>query len=181
MPDNRTLSQETNYDVSLIPESLKKNAMAVVRKDLAELTIRSPKDAVLEVTYAITILNENAIDICYFREFQDKFTRVNNIKATLYDGKGKKIRRIPADEIIDRSAISGFSIYEDNRMKYIDPRYRTVPFTFEYSYTTNYNGILDFPNWYFISYYNVSVEHTGIKVNVPNGYKLRYLEKEPGF
>lgn len=172
-----SFAQDSDYSVALIPEALKKNAMAVVRKDIAEFVIKSPDDASLNVTYAITVLNENAIDICYFHEYYDKFRKVNNIKATVYDGNGKKIRRIPADEIMDQSAISGFSIYEDNRAKYINPRYRSFPYTFEYSYTINFNGLLDFPNWYFYSYYNVSVEHTQIKVQVPKGYKFRYYER----
>ena len=130
-----SFSQEVDYNVSNIPDALKKNAKAVIRRNEIEIIIKSPKDAVMNVTYAITVLNENGIDNSYFVQYYDKFTKVNSIKANVFDANGKKIKRIPADEIIDHSAISGYSIYEDNRVKFIDPRIRTVPFTFEYSYS----------------------------------------------
>ena len=56
----------------------------------------------------------------------------------------------------DFSAISGFSIYEDTRVKFINPRYRTVPFTIVYSYEVHYEGILDYPDWRPVDEFNIS-------------------------
>ncbi len=172
-----SFTQEAEYKVSDIPDVLKKNAKAVIRKNEVEIIVKSSKGAVMNVTFAITVLNENGIDNCYFVQYYDKFIKVNSIKAIVYDANGKKIRRIPGDEIIDHSAISGYSIYEDNRVKLIDPRVRTVPFTFEYSFSINFNGLLHFPEWSYYDDYNVSVESESMKVVVPKSYKFRYLER----
>lgn len=171
------VSQQPSFKVSDIPDELRKNAKAVVRNQQIEFNIKSEKQATLDVSYAITILNENGIDHSLFTEFYDKYRRISSIKAVVYDQNGKKIKRISGDKILDYSAISGYSIYEDNRVKYIDPKYRTVPFTVEYSYKVEFKGFLHFPAWILYDDYNISVERTGFRVVVPDNYQFRYLER----
>jgi transglutaminase-like putative cysteine protease len=169
--------QQTNYKVSDIADELKKNAKAVIRFKKVEFQVKSEQQATMNISYAITILNENGIESSFFREYYDKFTRINNIKAVVYDQNGEKAKRVSSDDIIDHSAISGYSIYEDNRVKLIDPKYRTVPFTVEYSYQVQFKGFLYFPSWFLYDDYNISVERSGFHVVVPENYQFRYSEK----
>ena len=76
----------------------------------------------------------------------------------VYDKDGNKVKKLSQDDIYDRSAISGFSIYEDSRLKIADPKYSSYPFTVEYSYTKKYNSTYHFPSWYVIDAFNLSVE-----------------------
>ena len=168
---------EPKYPVSAIPKELLENAKAVIRISEMSFEINSVAHATLKNHYAITILNENAIDDSYLVQFYDKFSRVSGLSATVYDKNGKKVRKIPAGEIIDHSAVSGFSLYEDNRVKFIDPKYRTVPFTIEYSYTIDYNGLLSYPGWFPNHDFDVSVEETSFDIMVPNGITFRYYEQ----
>jgi hypothetical protein len=164
------------YAVDQIPAELLKNANAVVRINDVKLDILSEDKAHKEVKYAITILKENAIEESYFVQGYDKFIKINEISGTIYDAEGNRVKRIKAEDILDYSAIQGFSLYEDNRVKAIDPEYMTFPFTIEYTYSIDYKSLFFMPSWYVFPGYNVSVEHTAYTVSAPLNYKLRYNE-----
>ena len=162
----RLMAKEIKYKVADIPKELKENARSVIRNEEIVFELSSISSAVQKVTYAITILNKNGIDDAYFTQYYDKFTHISDIRARVYDENGEQIKRIPADAIIDHSAISGFSIYEDNRVKFIDPKVRTIPFTVEYSYEISYHGLMSYPIWNPTNY-SIAIEKSSFKVLVP--------------
>jgi hypothetical protein len=171
------VAKEIKYKVADIPKELKENAKSVVRINQMEFVVKSLNNATLKVTYAITVLNKNGIDDALFNEYYDKFTKISSIAGKVYDENGEQIKKIPSDEIFDISAISGFSLYEDNRRKYIDPKIRTLPFTIEYSYEMDYSGLFIYPQWNPYSDYNISIEKSSYKIITPKNLPVRYFEK----
>lgn len=168
---------ELLYKVSDIPKELKENARAVIRMEENIFELTSTSKAVLKVTYAITVLKKSGIEDANFHEYYDKFRAINNIKGRVFDEYGELIKKIPSDEIDDFSAISGFSVFEDDRVKFIDPKIRTVPFTVEYTYEISYNGLLQYPYWVPQPDYNIAVEKSSYKAEVFNNLNFRYFEK----
>ena len=128
----------------------------------------------------MTILNESGLDNAILKQYYDKFSHINSIHGVVYDRNGEKMERIERDNILDVSAISGFSTYEDNRMIYIEPQYRTIPFTVEYNYDIVYTGILDYPDYYLINDFNIAVEQANLMIIAPDSIGLRYLERNIG-
>ena len=169
------LGQE--YSVDKIPPFIKTNAKAVVRKNETILELKSLNKLRMHVHFAITILNGNGIDDSFFIKSYDKYSKLGSISGIVYDQYGNKIKKIKSDEIEDYSAISRYSLFEDRRVKFIDPEYRTTPFTVEYSYIVNYNGIFEYPDFYLFSDYNVSVEKSTFKIQNENGISFRVKEK----
>ena len=168
---------EILYKVSDIPPELKENARSVIRFSSVEIKATSVEKAVVKYSYAITVLNKNGIDDARFMVFYDKFLSVSNIKGRVFNEYGELVDKISMDKIRDFSAISGYSLYEDNRVKYIDPENRTYPFTVEYSYELGMNGILNYPFWFPLIDYNISAEKCNLKVIVPKSIELRYFER----
>jgi transglutaminase-like putative cysteine protease len=167
---------EPKYKVSDIPKDLLKDAKAVVRKNEVEFKISDIDKAVENVTYAITILNENGIDKSVFYQFYDKFSSVRKISVNLYDQNGEVIRNGANVNVKDYSAIAGYSLYEDSRVKFVDPKYRTTPFTVEVSYEIAYDGLFGYPKWHVYEDYNVGVEKSKLTVITAPGFSLRYKE-----
>lgn len=172
-----SFSKENKYKVSEIPKELLANSKAIVRNEMINFEIESSKKSVKKVTYAITILNNNGIDNARFIQFHNKFTKLKVTSAKVYDKNGDLVKKIKSSDIHDISAISGFSLFEDNRVKYIDPEYRDLPFTVEYSYEISHNGLLSYPVWYANKGFNIGVQKSSFKIIAPKTYKLRYLEK----
>jgi hypothetical protein len=72
-----------SYNVALIPDSLKKDARAVVREDETILEIKSPDKAIEKEHHVYTILNENADNIGGYSSYYDKFISINWIDGIL--------------------------------------------------------------------------------------------------
>jgi len=169
-------SDNPDYKVSLIAPELLKNAKAVIRNH--EITIDVNNDDASEKhTYAITILNKNGYDLSIFQEFYDAYTSISGIHLRIFDSEGKKIRTFGGDDVKDYSAISGFSLYEDNRVKYIDPQYRNYPFTVEFTYKKKLKSLMFLPYWMIYPDYNCAVEKSSLTVILSKNSKVRYYEK----
>jgi len=173
----KCFSTSPDYSVSEIPGSLLLNSKAVVRNDEMIFEIFAVNKAVLKVKYAITILNDNGIENSRFIQFYNKFLNIRNFKITLFDKSGKEIRNLNKMNLKDYSAIDGYSLFEDSRVKYMNPNYRVVPFTVEYEYEVNFDGLLSYPDWSVYSDYNIAVQRSSFRIITPEGFKFRYLEK----
>jgi transglutaminase-like putative cysteine protease len=167
---------EILYKVSDIPAELKENARSVIRFSSHELVVTDIRSATLKITTAITVLNKNGLEDANLILYYDKYETVSSLRGRTYDENGELIRKIPGEDIDDYSAIGGYSLYEDNRVKYIDPEIRQYPFTVEYSYELNFKGILYFPSWFPVNDYNVSVEKSVCKILMAKGMELKYRE-----
>ena len=168
---------EILYKVSDIPKELKDNARSVLRNDERIFEVTSVDKGTLKVTYAITVLNKNGLDDAYFTEYYDKFRSVSGIKGRVFDESGVLIKKILSDDIQDHSAISGFSVFEDTRVKIIDPKIRNIPFTVEYTWEVTYNGFFQYPMWMPQPHYDLAVEKSSFKALIPNELEFRYLER----
>lgn len=163
-----------NYSVSDISEELLENANAVVRLDQIEFELKSRKTATLRAKYAITILNKKADRHAHFVKGYDKFRKISSIKATVYNAYGKEIKKFKKKDIIDQSAISGISLYEDSRVKAIEVLQNDYPFTVEIEYEVEYKGLLFYPGWYLYPGYNVSSQQSSYKAIIPSSLGIRY-------
>ena len=168
---------KTKYPVAEIPDELIGNADAVIRNASYTYEYQAVNRAIENYSMAITILKESALSRSVLSEYYNSFTKISNIEMIVYDKDGNKVKKLSQEDIYDQSAISGFSIYEDSRLKIADPKYSNYPFTVEYSYSRKYNSTYHFPSWYVIDAFNLSVEHSEFKVITPGDYQLRYLEK----
>jgi transglutaminase-like putative cysteine protease len=164
------------YPVSAIAPALKENANAVVRNYSEEVTLIGEGKYSKKVSWAITILNENGQDESEFKEYYDKNSHLSNIKAAVYNAAGERVKKLGTSDIMDYSAITGFTIYDDNRVKVISPAYRTVPYTVEYSYEYTQDEGFYYPSWSPVSGYYIATEKAQFKVITPNENILRYKE-----
>src|SRR5882672_7744856 len=83
-----------SYNVLLIPDSLKKNARAVVRDDEYILEIKSPARAITKSHSVYTILNENGENLGGFTTYYGKFNSISSVSLSLYDAMGKELKHV---------------------------------------------------------------------------------------
>ncbi len=167
----------SEYDVNNIPEAMLKDAKSVVRKNKTVFTIANKGSANLSVEYAVTVLDENAYDRATFVQFYDKLRKIKAIKGTIYDSKGEVVKKIKIDDIGDRSMIDGAESFSDGRIKYFEPDYKYYPFTMEYSYEIEFNGLINYPDWTAYDHYDESVEQASFSVVADKYFEFKYLEQ----
>jgi hypothetical protein len=160
------ISAKNDFRVSLIPDSLKKNAYSVVRHSQCEYLYRSPSSATAKFSYAITIIDKEGISESYFLESGDKSTKLTKFKATITDAQGKKIKTYNRSDI-ETNAISTH-LATDNFRYYLNFQDPALPFTIHYEYEMEYSdGIYYFPVFMPVGSLNQSVETAGFKLTTP--------------
>ena len=168
------LTSNGDYAVSNIPVELKKNANAVIRIDNHLFELHSPGTATYIRKYAITILNDKADRYSHFVEGYDKQRKIKNIKGNIYNENGALIRRIKKKEIIDQTAVSGGSLYEDSRIKAIEIIHNVYPYTVEIEFEVKYSGLLIYPSWFPVKNYKIAVENSTYKILIPHDMDFQY-------
>ena len=160
---------------------LTKKANAIIESEETVFTVNSIGSGTLHVKTKITILNENGLSKAKLYIAYDKLRKVDNIEGTSYDANGKKIKSLRNKDIKDVSAISDFSLFEDNRVKIADLSHTSYPFTVEFEHKVTSTNMLFYPVWYPQDEEALSVGKSVFTVVMPSGMKLRYLEERiPG-
>jgi hypothetical protein len=171
------LRAEFQYPVSDIPDTLLKDANAVLRSSVSILEINSESDALFYEKTVLTVLNKHGKKYADFVEFYDKHRKILDIKISIFDKYGEQIEGVKQSEIMDYSAVSGFSIYEDNRLKFYKPQLKSYPYTIVAEYTYSFSGFVGFQAWMPQKGDDVAVEHASLKVVTNNKGSVRYLQK----
>lgn len=167
-------SQSTGYPVSLINDSIKLGANAVVREEILEFTYLSAQKTISKYRIVITVLNKNGDESAEFAVIYDKFRSIESIKGNIYDASGKLIRKIKASEISDVSGSAGYPEFADIRYKTFEPLISVYPYTVEIEYEVSMAGSYLFPEWMAFNGYNVSLEKSLFRIIVPKEYKFFY-------
>src|ERR1700750_3417464 len=86
-------AQSGNYDIALIPDSLKKDANSVLRESNTEFLVKAADKAVLKVHEVVTVLNEADKDELFFDVHSNDFRSIGDVSLQLFDSKGKLIHK----------------------------------------------------------------------------------------
>src|SRR5690606_37998789 len=162
------------YPVSAIPEQLKKNVNVVFREDVMEYKILSKSKATEYVRQVITIFNSNGKHYAKEQIGYDKLSKINLIKAAVYDANGVLIKKLKTSDIYDHSAFDGYSLYSDSRIKGFDLIQGSYPYTVEIEYEVEYKFLFHLPVWTIVPNEKVSVEFSSLTITYPKDLKPRY-------
>ncbi|MCD4794255.1 MAG: DUF3857 domain-containing protein [Bacteroidales bacterium] len=165
-------SQNLNYSVLIIPDSLKKDANVVIRYIEEDLNILNKNKATLNVRKAITILKKSGEEHAKVLISYNSFKEVNSITCKIYDKFGKFVKKIGKKDIFDIAAFDGYSLYNDIRYKYIKKPALNPPYTIELEYELTYKGLYSLPDRDAFPDFNVSVEHAIFEINAPSDVKF---------
>lgn len=162
------------YTVKSIPDHLLTNANAVYRLDKAVFEIEKEERATFKFHQIITILSDQADDLAYFQVGYDDLRKIKSLEAYVYDKNGKEIKKYKEKDFTDYSNISGFSLYEDNRVKVADLSQPNYPYTVEIIYEIQFKYLYTIPDWSTIPDYKVAVQSSEYTLVYPLELKPRY-------
>ena len=157
-----------------IPGELKENANVVVRLKDETFSILSRDRAIYTVHEVYTIFNEQgksfAVEVIPYSKLQ----KVTDFRGSVYDAEGTLIRKLKTTDIFDQSAISGFSLYEDNRLKAAELGQGTYPYTVEFNYEVEYKFLFYIPGFYMVQRDGVAVESATYSLTSSTDLQPRY-------
>ena len=163
-----------DLNVNNIPDSLKKNAYAVVRFSTIDFEYKSATSGTEKRSIAITILNKKGNDFAEFQCHCDKFRELRNFNGKLFDAEGKFIQKYKQSDI-SSTEYSG-ALASDAKLYYYECDLPTYPVTIVYEYEINWkNGIFIFPAFFPQFGHNLSVEKSSYSLSLPE--KVQYRNK----
>ncbi len=162
------------FSVNKISPALLQGADMVIRQSDAAFTIIGSDEALYKVKVVFTILNENAKGYASRYLYYDQHRKVNTFSGAVYDAQGKLIRKLKKNDIQDQSAVSGFSLYEDSRVKFADLSTNRYPYTVEFDYEVRYKYLYSIPSFVVIPNLKIAVESASYFLTYPPDLAPRY-------
>lgn len=179
-------SQKTKVlPVSQIPAELKEGVNAVVQDSRIHVVVQSANKSVTEELQVITVLNEKGSNLAQQGNSFDKTFRFRPIvTGEIYDAKGKMIKRFKNKDLSERSMISSFSIYEDDKWLSLDMRHNVYPYTIVYRSRQENRSIGIIPgSWSPYPDRYVSVIKSSLQIETISKVGLKYrsnkIDQEP--
>ncbi|MEX0272856.1 MAG: DUF3857 domain-containing protein [Flavobacteriaceae bacterium] len=172
-------AQNTDYQALLIPSSLTDGANSVVRHEHTKIDIPNIKELNTSYRKVVTILNKKGNSDAGVYTYYDNSEKIRKISANVYDKMGNKVKSFKKSDFIDVSAVSGFSLYEDSRILYLEYTPIDYPYTIEFSYESTSDNTAYIPFWYPVNDYRVSTQKNVFEVQYAPDVGL--LEKQLNF
>ncbi|HLP50618.1 MAG TPA: DUF3857 domain-containing protein [Chitinophagales bacterium] len=135
-----------NYSISNIADSLKKNANAVVRMNVAVLRLKDTHYATYTEDKVISILNPAAESEATITIYYDEDERLVSFKAWVLDADGNVIKQVSKQDGIDVSACDDEEITK-TRVKYWNLNQLNTPYTIHYTYQKEFSSTCFLPKW----------------------------------
>ncbi len=166
-------SDERPYAVARIPDSLRRDAAAVVRTWTQTFRVKNISRATHTVRRAVTIFSSRGRSWGEFYQLYDKFHTLEELDGAVYDAEGRQLRTLEEKDIRDYSAISDYSLFEDDRVRIATLSHDRYPYTVEYEYEVEYRGSLQWPAW-IAQPTEDAVEQAEFTVDAPEDAGLRF-------
>lgn len=164
---------ESNAEYAVSPLLLLKSDHSVVQGYNAKLQINSTEHATYHIRKVTTVLSADARDngehILPYGGFQD----IVHVEGALYNKDGELIKRLNKNDGRDFSLSSGYTLYQDTRIKSYELYHNDYPYTVVFEYEIELNGLLNLPDFYPQSR-NEYVESARLEVRSPQNLKLKH-------
>ncbi len=163
-----------DYLVASIPDSLKEDAVAVVREFTAVYTQSDVNNATYKVRKVITVLNDRGKSYGHFSSYSDNFTDIRKFEGILRDATtGREIKKIKKSDLTESSLSQHMAT--DNYSIYYELASPVYPYTIEYVYEQRFkNGIIAYPRFLPMEGISESVEVATYTIEIPLDLDLRY-------
>lgn len=168
-----SLYYSQSYPVSEIAENLKKNASAVIRNESTIVEINKIDEIIYKNLSVVTILNKDAISYSIPKIFYEKGDVISNVKVTIFDDKGAKMKSFSKSDFSDMAANSQGTFYSDNRVMALPYTPTSFPYTVEFSYEQKYQNTVFIPDFTPFDSYNISLQNSSFKIINKSGINLR--------
>ncbi|WBV56778.1 DUF3857 domain-containing protein [Chryseobacterium daecheongense] len=162
-----------SYPVSAIPENLKKDANAVIRKDFTTIQINKIDEVKYQINTVTTVLNKDGDSQAHAYIPYDKGDHISDVKVTVYDESGKKIKSYSKSDFGDFANNSQGVFYSDSRYLSLAYTPTQYPYTLEFSYQITNENTIFIPDFVPFSGTNVALEESQFKILNNSGIELR--------
>ncbi len=169
-------AKDLKYIAFSIPDSLTKDACAVIRNEHMEVNIISQTKIQVQLTKAITVLNSKGQTKAWEAFSYDKNKKITAISARMYNVLGQEVEKWNKSQWEDESYDPYGSAYSDTRMLICKPIRNSYPYTIEYSVSYERDNTYMIDGWYPIWEDDLSIEKSTFVLSYPSDLKMKFKE-----
>ncbi|SDI39975.1 protein of unknown function [Chryseobacterium taeanense] len=162
-----------SFPASAIPENFKKNADAVIRKDLTTIQINKIDDIRYQFYTVKTVLNKDGEANALVYIPYEKGNSISDVKVNIYDESGKKIKSYSKSDFGDFANNNQGTFYSDNRIMALSYTPTQYPYTVEFSYQIGDENTVFLPDFIPFNTTKVSLEEAEMKIINKSGIELK--------
>ncbi len=151
-------AQDISKSFLSIDSDLTKKANSVVREELITVDVSKIDQMITKVSRTITVLNESGDAHVDSYQYYDDQSVVKNIELYVYSILGEEIEHFKQRDFKDVSAADGFSLYNDDRVLYLDYVPKSYPYTVTFIAEIKNNTTAFLPRWKPIKEYTSSTQ-----------------------
>lgn len=129
------------------------------------------------VNVELKIWNRAGERYCTIQIPHSKLVKLSKIEANVKDASGLIIKKLQKGDIIDHSAISDFSLYEDDFIKEFTLKHNYYPYSICYSYELQEDAFIDISYWQPVLNRRVPTLYARLQIETPTDYKIFYTSK----
>src|SRR2546429_541112 len=120
-------AQITSYDLSTVPDSLKKGADVIKRFEDIFFEVTDIDRAYIKIHQVYTVVNEDGKSILNFNEHTSKFVTLGDVDIKVYDASGKQLLKYKKKDV--SSIALGDGLIDDGKTWYLTVPVATYPVT----------------------------------------------------
>ena len=161
---NISVQAQEKFTILTIPDELKENANAVIRRHQTDITINSRRPMTIKEERIVTVLNEYGQEDVVAMEYFNEASKVKSIEAVIYNAFGNEVKKIKRKDFRERAVTDGFSVITDNRVLYMDYTPTQYPYTVHYTSEVETENTAFFDPWVPLHGNYASTEYAGISI-----------------
>ena len=178
---SQTIAQDAADLIALtIPAELKEDANMVVRNQEMVINVKSVDQMTIKNVSVVTVLNKVGHQRLSTAVGYDNHSKISSLEARVYNAFGKEIKKFRKNDFIDVSAVDGFSLYTDYRVKYLEYTPVAYPYTMVFKYEKKTSSTANIPDWNPVSGYYEGIQKDTYIINYPPELGLKNKEKNFG-
>lgn len=169
-------SQTVDFSTLFIDKGLSENSNAIVRLNQQDIVIASQRSLNVKTKRIVTILNEQGLSDINAQEYYNSSRRIKKIEATIYNAAGIEIKSFKKRDFKDVSVGDGFSVFQDNRVIYLDYTPLQYPFTVLLETEIETSNTAFIPPWFPVDGYFVSTQKAVLNISYQKSLGFKYKE-----
>ena len=171
-----SFSQDQLTSSSSIDKDYLENANAVLRLSNTDVVIKSKNQMLISEHRVITVLNEKGNRFVSAIVGYDKYNKVKQLQAVVYDAYGEEIKKFKKKDFVDHSAVDGGTLYSDSRVLYMPYTPTSYPYTVDFSFSISTQNTAGIPSWKPIEGYFLSVQKSSYSLKDESNLGLNKKE-----
>ncbi len=158
-------------------ENSKLSCSVIIEKESTIVDLTKKNQLQVEKSGKLNVLNKNGSDYGEFFIFYSPSIKIKNASVDYFNSRGEKIKTINLKDFSDQSAVSDYSLHEDDRLKFFIDAPTEYPYTVEYSYSYTSSNTLFLPSWYPVKNYYVNVIESNYVVKHSDNLEFNKFEQ----